>query len=133
MKKIRYLLRHYPLTLLCLALVWFLSLVITMPETPMDDVPFIDKWTHMVMYGGTCIVMWIEYMGCHDRLIGWKLWLFAIFGPIVMGGVIELLQKYATTTRSGEWLDFWADCLGVLLAAGAGLLIHRYLFRRRFT
>ncbi|MCR5678815.1 MAG: VanZ family protein [Prevotella sp.] len=125
MKKTFYLLRHYPLTLVCVALVWFLSLFIYMPETPLDDVPFIDKWTHLVMYGGMCIVMWVEHMRCHKHLVAWKLWLYAVLGPIAMGGVIELLQKYATTNRSGEWLDFWADSLGVVLGAVVGLTIHR--------
>ncbi len=130
MKKVLYLLRNYPLTLLCLLLVWFLSLTTVIPETPMDDVPFIDKWTHFVMYGGTCAVMWFEYLRHHDRLVGWKLWLFAIIGPVLMGGLIELLQKYATTTRSGEWADFLADSIGVFIGAGIGLLMNRYHFHR---
>lgn len=123
--RIKYLLKHYPLTLLCLALVWYLSLLIDMPETPMDDVPFIDKWTHLAMYGGTCSVMWIEYLRCHDRLNGWKLFLLAWLGPILMSGLLELLQRYCTTTRSGEWLDFLANSTGVTLAVGIGLLIWK--------
>ena len=123
--RIKYLLKHYPLTLLCLALVWYLSLLIDMPETPMDDVPFIDKWTHIAMYGGTCSVMWIEYLRCHDRLNGWKLFLLAWLGPILMSGLLELLQKYCTTTRQGEWLDFLANSTGVTLAVGIGLLIWK--------
>ena len=123
--RIKYLLKHYPLTLLCLALVWYLSLLIDMPETPMDDVPFIDKWTHLAMYGGTCSVMWIEYLRCHDRLNGWKLFLLAWLGPILMSGLLELLQKYCTTTRQGEWLDFLANSTGVTLAVGIGLIIWK--------
>ena len=123
--RIKYLLKHYPLTLLCLALVWYLSLFIVMPETPMDDVPFIDKWTHLVMYGGTCSVMWIEYLRWHDRLNGWKLFLLAWLGPILMSGLLELLQKYCTTTRQGEWLDFAANSTGVTLAVGIGLMIWK--------
>ena len=123
--RFRYLFTHYPLTLLCLALVWYLSLFIVMPETPMDDVPFIDKWTHLAMYGGTCSVMWIEYLRCHDRLNGWKLFLLAWLGPILMSGLLELLQKYCTTTRQGEWLDFLANSTGVTLAVGIGLLIWK--------
>lgn len=123
--RIKYLLKHYPLTLLCLALVWYLSLLIDMPETPMDDVPFIDKWTHLAMYGGTCSVMWIEYLRCHDRLNGWKLFLLAWLGPILMSGLLELLQKYCTTTRQGEWLDFLANSTGVTLAVGIGLMIWK--------
>ena len=46
---------------------------------------------------------------------------------IALGGSVELIQAYCTTTRSGEWLDFYADTVGVLLGAGIGLLMYRYL------
>ena len=46
--------RKYPLSLLCILLIGVLSLAPYFPETPLDDVAFIDKWTHLVMYDGTC-------------------------------------------------------------------------------
>ena len=122
----RHLLHCYPLTLVCLALIWFLCLFVKMPETPMDDVPFIDKWTHLVMYCGTTSVMWWEYLRCHKRLVFWKLFLFAFLGLILMSGCIELLQAYCTTTRSGDWLDFVANSLGVVLGTLFGLALHRF-------
>ena len=36
---------------------------------------------------------------------------------IMYGGVIEILQKYFFTWRSGEWRDLFADVIGVLMAA----------------
>ena len=36
---------------------------------------------------------------------------------VAYGGIIELLQNYFFTFRSGEWLDFVADILGALVAA----------------
>jgi VanZ family protein len=120
-----HLLRRYPLSLLCVALIWFLCLFVTMPETPVDDVPFIDKWTHLVMYGGTTSVIWWEYLRCHTVLVGWKLFLLAFLGPILMSGVIELLQAYCTTTRAGEWLDFAANSLGTCLGNLLGFLLWR--------
>lgn len=125
MKKIGFLLRRYPLTLLCLALIFFLSLLIDVPESKLNDVTYIDKWTHFVMYGGTCSVMWWEYLRCHSQIEWWKLWLYAIIGMVALGGVIELLQAYCTTHRSGEWLDFVADSTGVALGAGVGLLLNK--------
>ena len=73
MKEARRLLRFYPLTLFCIALIWFLSLFFMPPETPLNDVAFIDKWTHLVMYGGTSAVLWWEYVRHHERLCAWKL------------------------------------------------------------
>jgi VanZ family protein len=123
--------RKYPLSLFCILLIWVLSLTPFFPETPFDHVEFIDKWTHFVMYGGTCSVIWFEYLR-HHKVIEWrKVVLLAVVGMILLGGLIELLQAYCTTTRSGEWLDFFADSIGVLLGTAIGLLMKafRSLFR----
>ena len=115
--------RKYPLSLFCILLIWVLSLTPFFPETPFDHVEFIDKWTHFVMYGGTCSVIWFEYLR-HHKVIKWcKVVLLAVVGMILLGGLIELLQAYCTTTRSGEWLDFFADSIGVLLGTAIGLLM----------
>jgi len=123
--------RRYPLSLLCIALIWFLSLTPFFPETPFDNVQFIDKWTHLVMYGGTCGVIWWEYLRHHQQLNKRKLLLWPLLGMIALGGVMELLQAYCTTTRSGEWLDFYADTVGVLLGNGVGLLMNVLYFKRQ--
>lgn len=48
-----------------------------------------------------------------------------IIAPVAMSGCIELMQAYCTDTRSGDWLDFLANSIGVGLAA----LIGYYLLR----
>ena len=121
--------RKYPLSLLCILLIGVLSLAPYFPETPLDDVAFIDKWTHLVMYGGTCTVIWWEYLRSHSALNSRKL-LFTLVGMILLGGLMELLQAYCTTTRSGEWLDFWADSIGVLLGYVIGLLMCPLLLKK---
>lgn len=122
--------RKYPLSLLCVLLIGVLSLAPYFPETPLDDVAFIDKWTHLVMYGGTCTVIWWEYLRSHSALNSRKL-LITLVGMILLGGLMELLQAYCTTTRSGEWLDFWADSIGVLLGYAIGLLMNVCYFHKR--
>ena len=73
------------------------------------------------MYGGTCSVIWFEYLRSHQSLNKQKLFLWAWLVPTLMGGVIELVQAYCTTNRSGEWLDLAADAVGCTLAVGVGL------------
>ena len=120
--------RKYPLSLICLALIFLLSFTPFFPETPLDDVAFIDKWTHLVMYGGTTSVIWWEYLRTHQHLNASKLLLWACLGMILLGGLVELGQAYCTTTRSGEWLDFWADSIGVLLGNLLGWLLHHFFY-----
>lgn len=122
-------LKNYPLSCICIAVIWYLSIWFKPPEElELPSINFIDKWTHLVMYGGTCSVIWWEYLRRHRELQWKKLLLLAWLAPAVMGGVIELVQAYCTATRSGEWLDLIADVLGCTLAIGVGLLMK--CFRR---
>ena len=61
MRKICQLISKYPLTAVCVAAIWYLSFF-TPPHTKLDNVQFIDKWTHIVMYGGSCAVFWAEHL-----------------------------------------------------------------------
>ena len=124
--------KKYPFSILCIALVWVLSLIPFFPETPLDDVQFIDKWTHLVMYGGTCSVIWFEYLRSHNRLDYEKLFFYAFLLPILMSGLLELLQAYCTGGhRNGDWFDFAANSLGVTLGAVIGLLMNLLWFKVR--
>ena len=121
MPKISQFVRKYPLSILCILVIWFLSFF-NPPETELEEVPFIDKWVHTLMYGGTCTILWIEYIRSHTALDKGKLFRWAWLAPILMSGVIELLQEYCTEHRSGDWLDFAANSTGVTLAVALGLL-----------
>lgn len=118
--------KHYPFTLVCLITVWILSFF-TPPQTPLDNVPFMDKWVHIAMYCGTCSVLWLEYERQHHFIHPkWALTV-AILCPIMMSGAIELLQEYCTGgRRRGDWLDFAANSVGVMIAA----LIGRFIFAK---
>ena len=84
------------------------------------------------MYGGTCLTIWIEYLRSHEKPNNKKLFLLAFLAPIIMSGILELLQAYCTGgRRSGEWLDFAANSTGVTLAAIAGVIIVIVRRRRR--
>lgn len=120
MNRLKVFLRSYPVAVALYLAVWYLSFF-TPPRTELDSVRFIDKWVHIAMYGGTCGVMWAEYLKKHwgarlpkgVLLPGWA-------APIAMSGAIELLQEYCTGgRRSGDWLDLAANAMGVTLAAAA--------------
>ena len=123
MQEITRIVKKYPFSTFCFVLIWILSLVPFFPETPLDDVEFIDKWVHVLMYGGACSVLWLEYLLKHRQVdwekVGFGAWLY----PILMGGLLELLQAYCTFGhRNGDWLDFAANATGVTLAAVLGVI-----------
>ena len=124
-------LRTYPCSLLCLVLIWYLSLFFLPPdELDLSQVAFVDKWTHFVMYGGTCSVIWWEYLRSHPVINGRKLFLFAWLAPVLMSGLLELLQAYCTTNRAGEWLDFAANTTGATIGAVIGTALLRLHHRQ---
>ncbi len=117
--------RRYPITFLLAFAIVLLSLL-PVPDVRMTvEVPLMDKWAHMVMYGVLTLVIWLEYIKAHRQMRGRRLLLLAFLAPIAMGGVLELMQAYLTTCRSGEWLDFVANSIGAVVGAGCGLLASR--------
>lgn len=117
----RHYLCRYPLTGVVTLAVWLLSLLPMPEQTPLDGFDFIDKWTHLVMYGGLTGTIWFEYLRRHrSQPVAWRRCLMgAGLLPVAMSGLLELLQEYATTYRSGEWFDLAANATGVALAWGA--------------
>ena len=116
-------LRRYPITLLLAVGIVLLSLL-PIPDLKMPvQVPLMDKWTHMVMYGVLTLVIWLEYRRSHQQYNAWRLLIFAFLAPIAMGGILELMQAYLTTCRSSEWLDFVANTIGVCIGSVIGILI----------
>lgn len=125
----RLILRYTVSWLLIVAIL--LACFLPVPETEMDDVPFIDKWVHILMYLVLSSSLWIEYLRSHTHIDYLKLCVGAIVLPIVLSGLIELGQAYCTTTRSGDWLDFLANVIGVGLGALLGFTVYRRHFLKK--
>ena len=122
-----YYFRKYPVSLIIVAIIFYLSFF-TPPKTDVEEIPYIDKIVHICMYGGLCFILWIEYLRNH-KAINWNhvIW-GGIIAPVAMSGCIELMQAYCTDTRSGDWLDFLANSIGVGLAALIVIPFYVHLF-----
>ena len=108
-------LKKYPFSLCVILAILYLSFF-TPPKTNLGEIPGFDKFAHTAMYGGLCLVIWFEYLRSHRSLNATKMCIWGFIAPILMSGVIELMQA-CTENRSGEWLDFYANSLGAVLAA----------------
>lgn len=123
--------KRYPLACMLACVIIIISLI-PFPEMPMvEDVPLMDKWTHMVMYGALCSVIWVEYLRRHSKVSFGSITFFGLVCPIVMSGVLELMQEYLTTCRSGEWMDLLANSLGALVAYVLGWTVLRRTVRTK--
>lgn len=118
-------LKRYPFSHAIMAIIIVLSLA-HIPEVPhLENISLMDKWTHMFMYGVLTSVIWWEYLRKHQYIYWQRVLIGAILLPILLGGSMELAQKYLTTYRSGEWLDVAANSIGVLLGTALALLVNR--------
>ena len=109
-------LKKYPFTWALVIVIFYLCLM-PVPETPVQDFPGIDKLVHTGMYGFLCLIIMIERLRqVKSRPLNIRHCFVGLFLlPILMSGIIELLQAYATTCRSGDWWDMAANTLGVIV------------------
>lgn len=125
-----YYLKKYPISLILILVVIYLSFF-KPPSVEAAKIPGLDKVVHFCMYGGLSGMLWIEFLRSHNRYDSpmWHAWIGAVLCPIAMSGLIELLQQYCTSYRSGDWFDFIANSCGVIAAT----LIAFFIIRPRMA
>lgn len=125
-------LRRYPCSAALLLLIAYLSFFHP-PNPPKIESPIaFDKLVHLAMYATLSGMLWLEYFLSHtsgtSMRTGW--WICAVL-PICVGGATELFQAM-TPHRSGDWYDFTANTLGVVVAAiVAHGLVRQFLMPAR--
>lgn len=122
-----YYIKKYPLSLLVILAVVYLSFF-KPPSTDIGiTIPGIDKIVHICMYFGMSGMLWLEFKRAHRRRPAplWHAWTGAFLCPVLFSGAIELLQTYCTTYRGGDWWDFAANAAGALLASLIGYRMIR--------
>ena len=127
-QKFIYYLRTYPVSLVTALGIWFLCLI-KPPQSELMDFQNSDKVAHAVAYLIFGAVIWCEYLYHHKQISRKRLLVGAVLMPVLMSGVIEWTQANLTTNRSGEWADFAANSLGIVMAAACAMLYVR--LRRR--
>lgn len=119
--------RHYTFTIACALFIWVICLI-PIPETPLDGVPLIDKWTHFVMYGTLTLILGIETLRQHRGISLGRLSLRILPPTIAMGGLIEIAQATCTNgVRNGDWMDFVANSIGAVLGFILVLTLQYFL------
>ncbi len=128
--------RRYKFTVLIALVITVLS-TIPIPEVkPLESVPFFDKWVHFVMYGAMSVTMWLDAnrfklpFSLRMRRLGMWFYVAMIVIPSAFGGLMELVQAYLTTVRSGDFIDFLADAVGAVIGTVVCKLIQSIWLQR---
>ena len=121
-------LKKYWISILIIAIVLVLCFI-KLSDIPVQaPMPDFDKLVHVLMLGGVAGAIFFDNSYYFRKRVSGKsiIWGSFVF-PIVLGGLIEIGQKYLTTYRSGDWWDFWADIVGIICAYLICLAINRRL------
>ena len=118
-------LKQYIVTVLVTLSIIVLSTLPIPEDAPMSDVPLIDKWVHMVMYMGLVLAMWFDHVVRSEKKATGKHFLFMFLYAPLLGGLMELVQAYLTTCRSGDLIDFEADAIGAAIGVGLTLFVNK--------
>ena len=84
--------------------------------------PHADKIVHLIMY--FTLMLSLIY-GNRTLLVRFNSFIVLSMIPLIYGVIIEILQKYLTSNRSGELLDAVFDLIGILLAIPVWLLLKK--------
>jgi VanZ family protein len=106
-----------------LAVLWTLLIFIACftpaKDIPKVEVPLIDKWTHLVLFG-MFTFLWL--CSRPELTLSWLIKLFLI--AIGLGAFIEVMQGVLTFLgRSMEFMDGVADATGGLLGIAVFILL----------
>jgi VanZ family protein len=77
---------------------------------------FYDKAQHGLMFATLTVAGLLAYPQ-RVKVVVW--------GLVAYGGLMEVLQSLLTTTRHGDWFDWLADSVGIVVGLGACLLSQK--------
>lgn len=105
--------RCFGLSFVMTALIGVLLLVKMPEEVSMPLIANADKYVHAFLF---MVLAWLIY---HDarraHFSSVLVYLTAAVWSIGWGGVLEVVQNYCLTYRSGSWWDFVADLIGIAM------------------
>ena len=107
--------------------------VVTLP--PINS---IDKYIHILMYlifswmllWETRATKWFQSGNSSNGWQTWKRYIIILGFPAIYGGFIEILQDKYFPPRTGDWQDWLADCIGVLIAGITWIIGQKWYARR---
>jgi len=75
-----------------------------------------DKLVHCGLFFVLAVLLCAGLLRANARLrLSYLQCLLILLLPILYGGLIEILQAYVFTWRSGEWSDLFADSVGTAM------------------
>jgi len=125
-----YYMKKYPISLLIIAIVIYLSFFTPPSDIFLSKIPHFDKIVHFGIYFVMSGALWFEFLrnNRNNRKPMYHAWIGGFLAPVLFGGVVEILQEQYTVYRGGDWFDMIANTTGALLAS----LLARYIIAPKY-
>ena len=98
------------------AILWAILIIILsgFPGNKVPELPIwqFDKFIHTVMYAVFSILLLLPYLQLKKQPLTY--FIIILIG-VFLGGIMEIFQNNIFINRSGNWYDFFANCLGTVL------------------
>ncbi len=105
------------------AILWalFILILCSVKLGDVSDVPLFFPGFDKLVHCGLFFVLMVFITAAYTRkytsaVLSVKTIVILTAATIIYGAIIEILQKYIFTWRSGEWNDLFADVIGILMA-----------------
>ena len=108
-------------TILLAGMILYASLF-RVPHLSLPPIVHGDKWAHILMYALLGGMAWWDSERCSVK--GWWRVLVSVIVPILYGGAIEWVQEQWFYPRKGDWVDWLADSIGVVVGCGIVMTIY---------
>lgn len=112
-----------------LAVLWtatiFILCLIPSDDIPEVHVPFVDKWTHFILFAVFSFLWLASVKGLNSRIIS-----LVLIAAVFLGWLVEVLQGQLTFLgRSQDNMDTLADSVGGVIGILVYYLIYKWQHR----
>ncbi|MEP7167846.1 MAG: VanZ family protein [Bacteroidota bacterium] len=123
-------LRHNIVGILWAVLIFILCVIpgSAIPHYRWTDLLSIDKAVHSFLFAVLTLLLIRGFKRQNDfSFLKTHLLIILFLFSVIYGGLLELMQNYCLTDRSGSWFDLIADATGSVLGIG----INNYLKKKK--
>lgn len=117
-------LKYYWISIILAAIILFLCFmhVDPLPKAPVAN---LDKWAHLGMFFSLSATMFFENTYYFKRKITYRRMFWGSFViPVILSGAIEIMQTYLIRYRTGDWMDFLYDMIGIVISLLICLMLN---------
>ncbi len=109
--------KDYWKSILFTLLIFYLSFAKPASFKDLNVINLTDKTAHYLVYVAYGMVLIFDFV--RKNKSNYSLFSFIVFciiSPILLGGIIEIIQETFFKPRSAEWIDWLADIFGIFTA-----------------